>query len=572
MTLQSRRREIPFRSCALAVLLLLASGTVAEGQSRDAGIPHLRRQGTATQLIVDGAPFLVLGGELGNSSASSLTYLRPFWPRLRALNLNTVLAPVHWELIEPAEGRFEFATVDSLIGDARAHEMRLVLLWFGSWKNSMSSYAPAWVKTNQRRFPRTEATRGQGQEILSPFVAANADADARAFAALMRHLRAVDGVRHTVIMVQVENEIGMIPEARDHSALADSLFAAPVPQALMTYLQERRDAMAPELRARWDSSGGKTSGTWETVFGRGLHTDELFMAWYFARYAERVARAGKTEYPLPMFVNAALIRPGYLPGRYVSAGPLPHLIDVWRAGAPSIDMITPDIYFPNFVEWTGKYTVSGNPLFIPEVRFTTQSATQALYAFGAHDAIGFSPFAIESVENAERHPLARSYAMLAELAPMILAAQGRGMTAGVIPRVAFDGSVDDMPQRVSVGGSFALTVTFEGAAPAAAGANPGAAPVASAASGTADAVRGGMIIALAPDEFIIAGSGLVVTFAPVSAGDPIAGIVSAQEGRVVNGRWRTTRWLNGDQTHQGRHIRLVPNDFTVQRVKLYRYR
>jgi beta-galactosidase GanA len=522
---------------------------------------------------VDGAPFLVLGGELGNSNASSLTYLRPFWPKLRALRLNTVLAPVYWELVEPTEGRFEFATVDSLIADARANDMRLVLLWFGSWKNSMSSYAPAWVKTNQARFPRTEATRGQGQEILSPFVAANADVDARAFAALMRHLRSIDGVRHTVLMVQVENEIGMIPEARDHSALADSLFAEPVPQSLVTYLQEHREALAPELRARWESSGRKTSGSWEAVFGRGLHTDELFMAWYFARYAERVARAGKAEYPLPMFVNAALIRPGYLPGRYVSAGPLPHLVDVWRAAAPSIDLLVPDIYFPNFVEWADRYVRSGNPLFIPESRFGPQSAVHALYAFGAHDAIGFSPFSLESVADPERHPLARSYAMLAELAPMILAAQGRGMTAGVIPRVAFDGTVDDSPQRVVAGGTFALTVTFEGAAPVATGANPGAAPAGGAAlGGAAESVRGGIVIALASDEFIIAGTGIVVTFAPVGEGDPIAGILSAQEGEIVSGRWRTIRWLNGDQTHQGRHIRLEPNAFTIQRVKLYRYR
>jgi hypothetical protein len=557
------------RLTLVAILLLGPAGAAA--QSRDATIPHLRRQGTATQLIVDGAPFLVLGGELGNSSASSLTYLRPFWPKLRALRLNTVLAPVYWELIEPAEGRFELATVDSLIADARANNMRLVVLWFGSWKNSMSSYAPAYVKTNQARFPRTEAMRGQGQEILSPFVAANADVDARAFAALMRHLRAVDSVRHTVIMVQVENEIGMIPEARDHSALADSLFAAPVPQPLMAYLQANRQALRPELRARWDSSGGKTSGTWEAVFGRGLHTDELFMAWHFARYAERVTRAGKAEYPLPMFVNAALIRPGYLPGRYVSAGPLPHLIDIWRAGAPSIDLLAPDIYFPNFVEWADRYAVSGNPLFIPESRFGPQSAVHALYAFGGHDAIGFSPFAIESVEDPERHALARSYAMLAELAPMLLAAQGRGMTAGVIPRVAFDGRVDDSPQRVAVGGAFALTVTFEGSAPPPT-ANPGAAPGGGGSLGNAESVRGGIIIALAPDEFIIAGTGIVVTFAPVGAGDPIAGILSAQEGRVVNGRWRTVRWLNGDQTHQGRHIRLAPNEFTIQRVKVYRYR
>src|SRR5262245_34959634 len=190
------------RFVSLALIVVGVHCSASLGLAQAPPIPQLRQQGTASQLVVDGKPFLVLGGELGNSSASSLTYLRPFWPKLRALNLNTVLAPVYWELIEPVEGRFEFATVDSLIADARANNMRLVLLWFGSWKNSMSSYAPTWVKTNQARFPRTEAVRGQGQEILSPFVAANADVDARAFAALMRHLRTVDATRHTVIMVQ----------------------------------------------------------------------------------------------------------------------------------------------------------------------------------------------------------------------------------------------------------------------------------------------------------------------------------------------------------------------------------
>ena len=540
----------------LAATFVIADSSAAHAQARDGGVPHLRRQGTATQLVVDDAPFLILGGELGNSSASSLEYLRPFWATLRSLHLNTVLAPVYWELVEPTEGRFNFATVDTLIRDARTNDMRLVLLWFGSWKNSMSSYAPSWVKTNQARFPRTEATRGQGQEILSPFSEANAQMDARAFGAMLRHLRAVDGTRHTVLMVQVENEIGMIPEARDHSPIADSLFSQPVPKELIAYLQAHRDSLAPELRARWDSAGAKSGGTWETVFGRGLHTDELFMAWHFARYAERVAAAGKAEYPLPMFVNAALIRPGYMPGRYVSAGPLPHLIDVWRAAAPSIDMLSPDIYFPNVVEWTTKYVRSGNPLFIPEARLSAESAVHALYAIGAHNAIGFSPFSIESVKEPERHPLARSYEMLAQLASLIVAAQGRGTMNAAIPVVAFDGTVNDSPQRVVVGGEFALTVTFE--------------PGTTGAQSTAP--RGGLIIALAANDILIAGTGVTVTFAPVSAGDPIAGILSAQEGRYVNGRWVVSRSLNGDQTHQGRHIRLEPNEYSVQRVKLYRYR
>jgi len=531
----------------------------AHGQGRGGGIPQLRKQGTATQLVVDGAPFLVLGGELGNSSASSLDYLRPFWPKLRAMHLNTVLAPVYWELTEPLEGRFNFAPVDSLLADARASDMRLVLLWFGSWKNSMSSYAPAWVKTNQTRFRRTEATRGRGQEILSPFVAANVDADSRAFAALMRHLRSVDGTRHTVIMVQVENEIGMIPEARDHGLLADSLFNRLVPDALMGHLSRHRQDLAPSLRARWDSAGGKTSGTWEGVFGRGLYTDELFMAWFFARYAERVAAAGKVEYPLPMYVNAALIRPGYVPGQYVSAGPLPHLVDVWRAAAPSIDLLAPDIYFPNFVEWTGNYARSANPLFVPEVKLDARTPLEAFYAIGAYDAIGFSPFAIESATDSDAAEIGRAYEVLGELAPLILHEQGRGSMTAVIPRVSFDGAVDESPQRVTVGGAFASTVSFES-------------PPAQSAPTEPRALGGGLLIALAPDELLIAGSGIVVTFEPTGTGDPIAGILSADEGRFVNGQWRVGRRLNGDQTHQGRHVRLPPGEFTIQRVKLYRYR
>jgi beta-galactosidase GanA len=543
----------------IAGVAVVSAAARAHGQGRGEGIPQLRKQGTTMQLVVDGAPFLILGGELGNSSASSLEYLRPYWPKLRAMHLNTVLAPVSWELMEPVEGRFNFANVDSLLADARANDMRLVLLWFGSWKNSMSSYAPAWVKTNQYRFPRTEATRGHGQEILSPFGAANVDADSRAFAALMRHLRSADAARHTVIMVQVENEIGMIPEARDHSALADSLFARSVPATLMAYLSGHRDGLAPALRARWDSAGGKTSGTWQGVFGRGPYTDELFMAWHFARYAERVAAAGKAEYPLPMYVNAALIRPGYVPGQYVSAGPLPHLAEVWRAAAPSIDLLAPDIYFPNFFEWTGNYVRSGNPLFIPEVKLDAHAPLEALYAIGAHDAIGFSPFAIESATDTDATAIGRTYEVLGELAPLILRQQGRGTMTGVMPRVSFDGTVDDSPQRVTVGGAFAATVSFES-------------PPTQSAATVPRALGGGLIIALAPDELLIAGSGIVVTFEPTGPGDPIAGILSADEGRFVNGQWRVSRRLNGDQTHQGRHVRLPPGEFTIQRVKLYRYR
>jgi beta-galactosidase GanA len=200
--------------------------------------PHLRTKGTTQQLIVDGAPFLMLGGELGNSTASDLKYLQQFWPLFGKLGLNTILAPASWELIEPAEGQFDFRSVDGLLEQARAHDTRVVLLWFGAWKNSMSSYVPAWVKRDQSRFPRAELPGGGGMEILSPFSAANRDADARAFAALMSHLRTFDARHRTVLMVQVENEIGMIPHARDYSAIANKLIAADVPAKL--FLGEKR--------------------------------------------------------------------------------------------------------------------------------------------------------------------------------------------------------------------------------------------------------------------------------------------------------------------------------------------
>src|SRR6201994_3202459 len=192
----------------LACVVLLICLMPARGAQPSAP-PHLRKQGTAMQLIVGGKPFLVLAGELGNSSSSSLEYMRPVWPKLAAMNLNTVLVPVYWELIEPSEGKFDFTLVDGLIQDARKSHLHIIPLWFASWKNSMSCYAPAWVKKDQRRFPRSEERGGRGMEILSPFSRENVETDARAFAAFMRHLREVDGRDHTVIMVQVENEIGM---------------------------------------------------------------------------------------------------------------------------------------------------------------------------------------------------------------------------------------------------------------------------------------------------------------------------------------------------------------------------
>jgi beta-galactosidase GanA len=549
---------------ALCLLpLALFTGLVA------AELPHLRKQGSATQLIVDGQPFLVRGGELGNSSGEP-DYLRASWPKLQAMNLNTVLAPIYWDVIEPQEGKFDFATLDGLLRDAKASQMKLVLLWFGSWKNSMSCYAPAWVKRDQARFPRAQDSAGRGLEILSPLAVANRDTDARAFVALMRHLKASDP-EHTVIMVQVENEIGMIPEARDHSPEAEKAFAAFVPSVLMDYLTRNRAQLAPELLAQWNAAGGKSAGTWAEVFGAGPAGEEIFMAWHFAAYTQAVTAAGKAELALPMFANAALIRPGYQPGQYPSAGPLPHLIDVWRAGAPALDFLAPDIYFQNFTYWAQLYTRSGNPLFIPEAMRSPEASVNALYAFGALNGMGFCPFAIESNTEPAAGFLTASFDLVRQLTPLLTEKQGRGLTAGFLQE-----SIETkQPQQVRMG-NWTFRVAFERAAPpqladglAVVVGTENSALAAGGRAGTTPA--GGLVIALGDDEFLFAGIGITITFAPAEGGEQ-AGLLSVAEGRYVDGQWQHLRWLNGDQTHQGRHVRLEPGRFSLQRVKLYRYR
>jgi len=476
----------------------------------------------------------VLGGELGNSNASNFDQTRQLFANLAAMKLNTVLMPVSWELIEPSEGKWSFDLVGNLIREARRQKLHLVLLWFGSWKNGMSSYVPAWIKSDPARFPRAEVKGGRRVEALSAFAPANLQADVRAFTELMRYVRGVDGNDHTVLMVQVENEVAMIDEAADRSAAARAAFAGPVPKPLLDRFPDRK------------------SGTWEQVFGRGPAAEEMFMAWHYAVYVEAVARAGKAVYPLPMLTNAALNRPGKQPGQYPSAGPLPHLFDAWKAGAPSLDLLAPDIYLPDFVAWCDRYQRPGNPLFIPEARNEADAAVHALYAIG-RGAIGFSPFAIETAARADADALARSYATLAVLAPMIAAA-GAGKTAGVL----FD---KEHPKTTLRFGDLELTAvhdyTFEWASPA--------------RHDPTWPRAGAIVVQIAPDELVVVGNGVIITFA---AADPKVGtgIERVDEGRVSGGRFVVTRRLNGDETHQGRHLRLPMGAPGVQRVKLYRFK
>lgn len=496
--------------------------------------PHLRRTASgAAQLIMDGAPFLVLGGELHNSSSSSLDYMRPIWGRLAGLGLNTVLAAVSWELVEPAEGAFDFALVDGLLEAARGYGLRLILLWFGSWKNGVSSYAPAWVKRDAERFPRAALAGGRQLEVLSTLGEASVAADARAFAALMRHLREVDGAVHTVIMVQVENEVGLLGDSRDRSALAEAAFGGGVPPALLAHLARHADELDGDLRERWQAAGRRDAGSWEEVFGAGPATDELFMAWSYASYVERVAAAGKAEYALPLFVNAwlnaevplpGLPAGGPLPGHYPSGGPLPHVLDIWQAAAPSIDLLAPDIYFGDFETWCRRYTRRGNPLFIPEMHRGAQGMRDVFLAIGAYGALGVSPFAIDSLEAPEDAPLRACYAALRQVAPLVLAHPGE--------LIGFRLDADQ-PRVVRELGGYELEITL--------------------AHGFGFQIEQGygLVAATAPDTFVGAGFGFQVAFRPTSPGLAQAGILAVDEGELRAEGWVDGRRLNGDETAGG---------------------
>ena len=329
---------IKVRSLACA-LLLCSLALVARAQTKPAvpAIPHLEKRGQATQLIVDGKPFLVLGGELSNTVSSDTDRMKVVWPLLAAkVHMNTILTGVSWDWIEPEEGKYDFHFVDQLIESARQNNVHIVWIYFGSWKNGLSSFAPAWVKAAQDRFPRAQIRGGKTIEVLSTLSQSNLQADARAFAALMRHTREVDRT-HRVIMVQVENEVGVLGDARDRSAAANEAFAQAVPKELMEYLAKPRQPLLPEFQEVWNAAGSRTAGTWEEVFGKGAKGEEIFMAWNYARYLNAVAEAGKKEYAIPMFVNAWIVQPEDKgPGDYPSGGPQNHMHDIWRAGAPDV--------------------------------------------------------------------------------------------------------------------------------------------------------------------------------------------------------------------------------------------
>lgn len=511
-------------------------------------IPEIRKdEKNIDTLYVDGSPFFAYCGELHNSDASSPDYMEnKVWPELRELHMNSVIVPVCWELIEEKEGVYSFERVDSLILQARREGMKLIFIWFGLWKNSESMYVPGWMKRDSARYFRAETVSGEKMNTISPFCSAAVEKDARAFSALMAHIRKIDEKESTVIMVQVENEIGIMGSARDYCPAAEEAFLSEIPAELSESLGE--------------------NGTWKEVFGNDA--EESFMAWYFACAVEKIASAGYSEYPLPFYANSWLKQYPWYPGSYPMGGPVPGVQPIWRTAAPTLFTFAPDIYVSYCADVMDEYQTPDNPLFIPEIRKDAVAVSYCLYAFGARNAIGFSPFGIEELaldpDEIEQPPaevmaalnidpsafditgskdlLAATYDIMKNLEPVYLKYRGTEHLKSFVRHGETDYGT------FLIFENYDIRVSYK---PRQSGKPLGA----------------GIFIELDPDRFLLLGTMCSISITAKPGENLKADVIREEEGTLEDGIWKPGRILNGDEKMSLQ----FPEMPTLYRIEMYKY-
>lgn len=531
-------------------------------------IPYLKTVNGQTILMVHDRPFIMLSGEVRNSSSSSTEYMEPIWKKLKQLNLNSVLLPISWQLIEPEEGKFDFSLVDGLLQQARQYGIKIGLLWFGSWKNAQCFYTPEWVKLDKQRFQRAQIVKGKPfirlknlwdmtYSTLSAFCEETRNADARAFGKLMEHLRQVDEMENTVIMVQVENETGFLGSARERSDLADAKFTEQVPQGLIDYLLEHKDTLASDIQETLEQN---SFGNWESVFGSAA--EEVFSAYYVASFVEAVAKAGKEAYPLPMAVNCWLNQnTESKPGDYPSGGPIARMMEVWKYAAPSIDIYAPDIYLPNFDEICQQFIKLGNPLFIPEAAGHSLAAVRQLYVIGRHHGMCYSPFAIEELGETQNYEMGEQMGIDSTDPALKLSqdisqyARLNELLTQVMPEITqlygtkrLQAAVKENADCETLSfGNIGFRISYRH-------------PLIKCREGAC------LIAQTKEDAFLILGCGCYAEPFSLDSANPYLEYLSLEEGYMRDGVWQMLRKLNGDEE------RIVVSEPTILRVRLNLYK
>jgi hypothetical protein len=512
-----------------AILILSAMGN-AFGQAHVVPMPKIIEKDGRHALLVDGQPFFILSGQAHNSSAWP-GMLPQLWSAVEAMHANTLEVPIYWEQIEAQPGKFDFSIVNTLLNQARAHKVHLVLLWFATWKNGSNHYMPEWMKRDAAKYPNITGKNGQPIDSPSPNIKATLEADIKAFTVVMRYLKKADP-DHTVIMVQVENESGAWGSVRDYSPIAQKLFEGPVPAELL------KPEMLKALNVSADSQG-----SWEKVFGD--RADEYFHAWSVARFIGQVAAAGKAEYPLPLYVNAALRDPLTNPhaNSYESGGPTDNVIPIWKVAAPAIDLLAPDIYLSGserVLKVIDLYDRPDNTLFVPEAGLIPDNA-KYLYEVVAHGGIGFSPFGIDGNQAKETAkltterlaPFANEYAMAAPMMKELAKWAFEGKIKAVVEHE------DHARQQIDLG-AWQAVVSFDGSGRANVSA-PNPQPIGKV-----------MIVQLSENKFIVIGTLCHITFHPAGKNSARAWqYIKVEEGNYENGTFKSLRILNGDETDWG---------------------
>jgi beta-galactosidase GanA len=537
----------------VAVLAAFGAAVALQAQVKERPIPQVVKKDGRYGFMVDGAPYLMLGAQAHNSSGWP-GMLPKVWPAIEYLHANTLEIPVYWEQIEARQGQFDFSVVDTIITQARAHNVRLDLLWFGTWKNGSQHYMPQWMKADPAKYFHLIDKNGRPADSPSPFCTASQELDVRAFTAFMRHLKAFDPQR-TVIIVQVENEPGAWGSTRDYSPAAQKLFDGPVP--------------AEVLKAMGKLGGDPAN--WQAAFGAEAEVN--FHAWAVATYVGRVAAAGKAVYPLPLYANAALrdpIKPG-APGSYEAGGPTDNVIPIWKVAAPALDIVSPDIYMNDpvaYLKVLELYHRDDNPLFVPE---TSGSASVARFFFSALglQAIGFSPFgldysAIPSVQppSPVAPPAPAQAGVPAATPPTTSAPQDQfaptaqnyrliGPMMREIARLNFEGKLQAIaeekgtPTQTLHFGDWNATISYGGG-------RGGRAP-----AGNAEPTGRALVAQLGDNQFLVAGYFCRVDFRPTAA-DKRRQFMRVDEGIYENGVFKFIRILNGDETDYGLNLRAEP--------------